>query len=53
MFTLKAFRNSSKFLQTFTNHEALQDKMKWLVANGFTIETGTRAQFPKNSAEVH
>lgn len=37
MFTLKAFRGSATFSQTFTNHDAMLDKQAWLVANGFTI----------------
>ena len=36
-YTLKAFRGSSTFSQTFTNHDAMLDKQAWLVANGFTI----------------
>lgn len=36
-YTLKAFRGSATFSQTFTNHDAMLDKQAWLVANGFTI----------------
>lgn len=46
MYTLKAFRGSSTFEQTFTNHDAYLDKLSWLQANGFTIgdvETHSRA----------
>lgn len=39
MYTLKAFRGSATFEQTFTNKDAYLDKMSWLQANGFTIGT--------------
>lgn len=39
MYTLKAFRGSATFEQTFTNKDAYLDKLSWLQANGFTIGT--------------